>query len=473
MRNGQRFAYVSDATFRSAVAPGGQGLDALAKDSGTDIDHLGIRAAFTADVKMPMDDDPENPMRAVDIVISTDTPDRDRDIIAVEGWDLRSYRRNPVVLFAHDYASLPVARGENVRAEDGKLKATAKFVPADIYPFAETIYRMLAGGWMNAASVGFRPLEWNYNEDRHGVDFNRTELLEFSIVPVPANAECLVEARAAGVDVEPLKAWAEKTLEWLGHKALSEQVDLVALSAAVAKQLRDSAEPPRIDVAVADWLKHVRRSPDAIVASVRSDVEKRGRVLSASNERLLRAAGDAVDAAAAKIRDVVAQVEAAPEAEPVEEAAAASAEKSPLKDYGGWQTYGHTTTATGATAPEHVHDYSLWVYTDSAGATHFEGGRAFEVADHGHRITEASLRSGETEETDGHRHALMPSAKAVAEKALRDTDAIDLYAIPYGEPDALDGVTADDIITALRETVGAEAANGVRRALNGALGRVD
>ena len=60
--------------------------------------------------------------------------------------------------------------------------------------------------------MGFKPKKWVYNEERRGVDFAEQELLEFSIVPVPANAECLVEARAAGIDVEPLRAWAEKTL---------------------------------------------------------------------------------------------------------------------------------------------------------------------------------------------------------------------------------------------------------------------
>ena len=45
------------------------------------------------------------------------------------------------------------------------------------------------------------------------MDFQQQELLEFSIVPVPANADCLIEARSAGIDVEPLREWAAKTLE--------------------------------------------------------------------------------------------------------------------------------------------------------------------------------------------------------------------------------------------------------------------
>jgi hypothetical protein len=36
-----------------------------------------------------------------------------------------------------------------------------------------------------------------------GIDFKRQELLEFSIVPVPANANALIEARAYGGSRDP------------------------------------------------------------------------------------------------------------------------------------------------------------------------------------------------------------------------------------------------------------------------------
>ena len=419
MRNGQRFAYVSDAAFRSAVAPSGAGLKALAEQHGTDVNHLAVRAAFTAEVAKA---EGEGAERSVDIVISTESPDRDRDVITVDGWDLRSYRRNSVVLFAHDYYSLPVARGENVRAEDGKLKATAKFVPADIYPFAETVYRMLSGGWMSAASVGFRPKKWEYNEERRGVDFHEQELLEFSIVPVPANAECLVEARAAGVDVEPLKAWAEQTLEWLGHPASASAVapiDIHALSARLAKDLRairaaeecpkagqcgllatDTGVCPaagdcpmgRGQAASANGVVKVGVLTLGAVAVFKAALAKRGRVLSGANERRLRDAASAAEAASAKIAEVVAQVEQAPEADSVEE------------------------------------------------------------------------------ETEREAAKKAPGSDVI----VLDGELLDLDAIPYAdERDALSDLTAEDVMAALRESVSAEAATGVRRAINAATGRVD
>ena len=150
--------------------------------------------------------------RRIQFTISTESVDRDRDVIQVDGWDLRAFKRAGVVLWAHDYHGLPVARPVKVWAEEGKLKSVAEFAPPEMYPFADTVYQMLRGGFLKSASVGFRPKKWNYNEDRRGTDFVEQELLEFSVVPVPANPEALIDAKAAGIDVEPLREWARGLL---------------------------------------------------------------------------------------------------------------------------------------------------------------------------------------------------------------------------------------------------------------------
>ncbi len=151
--------------------------------------------------------------RTIRFRITTGSVDRDRDVISPLGWKLDNYRANPIVLFSHDYSSLPVARTIDIQADNSGLSAVAEFAGAEIYPFADTVYRMVKAGFLNATSVGFRPIAWTFNEDRKGVDFSETELLEFSVVAVPANAQCLVEARSAGIDLTPLLAWAEEKLD--------------------------------------------------------------------------------------------------------------------------------------------------------------------------------------------------------------------------------------------------------------------
>lgn len=141
---------------------------------------------------------------ALRFTISTGAIDREQDKIALDGWDLRNFKRNPVVLWGHDASRLPIGRAADLVIEDGALKATVDFIPFDLPEggaFAESVYRLARGGFIAATSVGFRPLKWSYSTDKDrgaddwfpGIDFNEQELVELSIVTVPANPEALIE----------------------------------------------------------------------------------------------------------------------------------------------------------------------------------------------------------------------------------------------------------------------------------------
>lgn len=171
-----------------------------------------IRASFDTEVKAG-----EGDSRNVTFTISTSSVDRMGDTIAVDGWKLDAYLKNPVVLWAHDSTSLPVAKATSIWKGDAKtaLKAIAEFTPKGMARFNDTVFDMLKGGFLNATSVGFAPLKYAFVDDparKYGIDFIEQELLEFSVVPVPANSEALVESRAAGIDLDPMFDWAEGVL---------------------------------------------------------------------------------------------------------------------------------------------------------------------------------------------------------------------------------------------------------------------
>jgi len=152
-------------------------------------------------------------LRRVTFCLSDGSVDRMGDRIAVNGWVLDAYRKNNVVLWAHDASSPPIGRCTNIRVVGNRLLGDVEFASADLYPFAATIYELVRGGFIHAGSVGFVPLdcEWANDDDRPwGIDFKRQELLEFSIVPIPANANALVEARAKGFDTSPLVDFADR-----------------------------------------------------------------------------------------------------------------------------------------------------------------------------------------------------------------------------------------------------------------------
>ena len=57
---------------------------------------------------------------------------------------------------------------------------------------------MIAAGYLNTASVGFKAIRSAYNAQRGGTDFFEQELLEWSVVPVPALAQAVIESRSIG-----------------------------------------------------------------------------------------------------------------------------------------------------------------------------------------------------------------------------------------------------------------------------------
>jgi len=184
-----------------------------------DVSDLLVRKFAVAQKIEPVDDSGDGRLK---FIISTASVDREGDIISVDGWKLENYRKNPVVLWCHDYTALPVAKSEEIHVENGQLVSTARFA-IELDPFYKLVYELYRGGYMSAVSVGFDPIRWEWVEERpegkRGVDFKEQELLEYSCVPVPANPDALVQARALGhIDTTPMKGWASERLDGLGEK---------------------------------------------------------------------------------------------------------------------------------------------------------------------------------------------------------------------------------------------------------------
>lgn len=148
--------------------------------------------------------------RVATFVFSDSSVDRYGDTIDARGWVLESFLANPVALFGHDSGSVEnvIGRARNVRIDGNRLVGEIEFMEASVNANAEVVYQMVKGGYLNTVSVGFLPIEWAAAKDKSrplGVDFKKQELLEISIVPIPANPNAVVQAKAAGIDVDRLK----------------------------------------------------------------------------------------------------------------------------------------------------------------------------------------------------------------------------------------------------------------------------
>ena len=140
--------------------------------------------------------------RQYEFTASTADMDRDGEIIDVEGWDLKNFRKNPVIMYAHAYNTLPIGKATHIGIKEGKLKNTIEFPPEGTYEFADIVERLVNTGYLKAESVGFIPKKW---EDGDGGEktprrtYTKQELLEISIVPIPSNSNALMNAVKEGV----------------------------------------------------------------------------------------------------------------------------------------------------------------------------------------------------------------------------------------------------------------------------------
>jgi HK97 family phage prohead protease len=259
---------------------------AKARESGAP----GLRKQYIADSIKAAEDG----SRVVEFTITTSNIDRDGDIVALEGWRLQNFMKNPVVLYGHNYWGLPVGQAQSLSITGTSLRAATLFAGlAEQNALAECVYRMILGKFLRATSVGFVPIKWAYDEERGGYDILEQELLEYSIVPVPANPECLSDIKAAGIALEPLIDLCEQTLAGVKGAGLwvPREDALAALKALKA---------PRVTVSY---------DPEEILAPFTKGLAKSGRVLSSANEERIRTARSSGDAICAALDEVLAQLE--------------------------------------------------------------------------------------------------------------------------------------------------------------------
>ena len=83
-----------------------------------------------------------------ELMPSTESIDRDGDILLAVGAELDSFRKNAVVMWAHRYDEPPVAKALEIEPVIGQgLKATIQFAPAGVSERADQIHGLWRGGW--------------------------------------------------------------------------------------------------------------------------------------------------------------------------------------------------------------------------------------------------------------------------------------------------------------------------------------
>lgn len=223
-------------------------------------------AALAAPVQGLIKPDIDRGKMSVTSVLTTQTPDRQGDIIDPTGGVFDEHQSNPVVMFHHGKQhKLPIGKAEDPRgnytvrlikgADGDALVGTTYFSQSS--KFANEVFGLIAEDILRGVSIGFDPLNDPDSVDELGpspvlkrpaLHFKGWTLLEYSHTPLGVNRDALTVAVQKSLDgsrtmhpqlLDYLKPWAE------GRKAMARG------GAAVEKGCAGMTKPQKAAVAIA------------------------------------------------------------------------------------------------------------------------------------------------------------------------------------------------------------------------------
>ena len=133
-------------------------------------------------------------------VLSDETPDRMGDVIELAGWELTAFKANPIALFGHR-SDFVVGRWRNVgiNKDTKQLRGHLELAPKGSSARIDEIRALVEAGILRAVSVGFKPIDsapLNHKDPFGGSRYSKQELVECSLVAVPANPNALSVAKS-------------------------------------------------------------------------------------------------------------------------------------------------------------------------------------------------------------------------------------------------------------------------------------
>ena len=140
-----------------------------------------------------------------EFVMSDESVDRMGDVIEAKGWMLDAIKTPPPALFNHN-KDIVLGNWHDLRIERGRLIGRIKWMETD-YPIVRYARELVDQEVLRTVSVGFQPEASEPLDPKHphgGRRFKRQQLLECSIVTVPANPNAIAIARSLNIphDIE-------------------------------------------------------------------------------------------------------------------------------------------------------------------------------------------------------------------------------------------------------------------------------
>lgn len=228
---------------------------------------------------------------------STKDIDRTSDIIEAQAWKkrtaLKGYKKNPIILAFHRHDK-PIGRAEYIEAGEDGLTIRAKISKA-----AGDVYDLIKEGILSTFSVGIIVNELDYDQEKDVFLIKNLELLEISVVSVPANPYATFRVSKGfenqkefeefkkdfkqEINTEEKSIMVEKTTE--NTTAPTVDVDSITksvLAALEAKQAAEKAEKAAEEARIGE----VRTAAERIVADLKKELEDKDRGIAEVLEKM-------------------------------------------------------------------------------------------------------------------------------------------------------------------------------------------
>ena len=123
-------------------------------------------------------------------IASTPTPDRVGDTVVPEGIQ---FKTPYPLLWQHD-PSKPIGTVNKMTITAAGAEVEATIAPAGTAAYIDEAYNLIKAGLIPGLSIGFRPIDYEFDKSTGGYLIKTCELFELSAVTIPANAEAGVQS---------------------------------------------------------------------------------------------------------------------------------------------------------------------------------------------------------------------------------------------------------------------------------------
>lgn len=158
------------------------------------IQHLDFEFEIVPDGFEILTKDEGEPERTMTAVISSANIDRVGDRVLPGAFkNLGKDGKTIPLLWSHDRSSMPIGKSVWIKNSHKDKTVVGKFVFRN-NPQSKDVWDMINEGFITKVSVGFNVLSegWEQN-DFQGYDISKAELLEVSLVNIPANRDAVVQ----------------------------------------------------------------------------------------------------------------------------------------------------------------------------------------------------------------------------------------------------------------------------------------